>query len=110
MRKQNFGMILSLVPNRKAARSLANGLLKEKMAACVSIIPGLESHYVWKGKKEQTKELLLLIKTRASLYKKVETFILKNHPYECPPVILVSSKSGVFTKYLNWVIEETSNA
>ncbi len=50
-------------PTRTEARKIAKAILKDKLAACVNIIGGLESHYWWKGKLERTGEFLLLIKT-----------------------------------------------
>ena len=97
--------VLSTAPNIKKARQLAGLLVSKRLAACVQIVPGLESHYRWKGKTEASKEILLIIKTRASLYKPLEKAILKNHPYEVPEIICLSIAQGSKT-YLDWISEE----
>jgi periplasmic divalent cation tolerance protein len=91
----------------KEARRLAGLLLSKKVAACIQLIPGLESHYRWKEKKEAAKEVLLIIKTRAPLYKKVEALILKHHPYEVPEIICLPITKGNLA-YLKWIDGETS--
>lgn len=55
------------VPNKEVAQTIAGILLRDKLAACVNIIPGVESMYFWEGKVEVDSELLLMIKTRSSL-------------------------------------------
>lgn len=98
--------VLSTVSNIKKARQLAGLLISKRLAACVQILPGLESHYRWRGKKETSKEVLLIIKTRASLYKKLEAAILKNHPYDVPEIVCLPITKGS-KRYLNWIVKET---
>lgn len=86
----------------KKARELAGLLVSKKLAACVSIVPGLESHYVWKGKRERSKEVLLLIKTKTLAYKALEKTLLKHHPYEVPEIIALPITKGSKT-YLDWL-------
>lgn len=99
--------VLSAAPNIKKARQLAGLLVSRKLAACVQILPGLESHYRWKGKKETAKEILLIIKTKTSAYKKLETAILENHPYEVPEIVCLPIAKGS-KPYLDWIAEEVS--
>ena len=101
--------VLSTVPGIKKARTLAGLLVSRRLAACVQIIPGLESHYRWRGKKETTREVLLLIKTQFSNYKKLEKTLLENHPYEVPEVICLPITKGS-RSYLDWISEETKKA
>jgi len=98
--------VLSTAPDIKKARQLAGLLVSKRLAACVQILPGLESHYRWRGKKETSKEVLLLIKTRALLYKKLETAILKNHSYEVPEIVCLPITKGS-KSYLDWIAAET---
>ena len=81
---------------------LAGLLISKRLAACVQLLPRLESHYRWKGKKETSSEILLLIKTKLSLYKKVETIILKHHPYEVPEILCLPVVRGS-KSYLAWL-------
>ena len=98
--------VLSTAPDMKKARQLAGLLVSKRLAACVQLLPGLESHYRWKGKKETSKEVLLLIKTRASLYKKLEAAILKHHPDEVPEIVCLPISKGS-KRYLDWIAKET---
>ena len=86
---------------------MAGLLVSKRLAACVQLVSKLESHYRWKGKKEISREILLIIKTRSSLYKKVEAAILKNHSYEVPEIICLPISKGSKT-YLNWLAKETA--
>lgn len=99
--------VLSTVPNIKKARSLAGLLVSKRLAACVQILPGLESHYRWRGKKETSKEVLLLIKTKTSIYKKLEKTLLKNHPYEVPEIVCLPIAKGS-KSYLDWISGEVT--
>ena len=101
-----FVCILTTAPNLRIAQKLSAGLLKNKLAACVSLIPLIESRYVWKGKLEKSREIQLLIKTRAPLFKKIETFFKKNHPYKVPELIQLSIARGS-SAYLNWIQSST---
>ena len=98
--------VLSTVPNIKKARTLAGLLISKRLAACVQILPSLESHYRWRGKKEISKEILLLIKTKAPLYKKLEKTLLENHPYEVPEIVCLPIAKGS-KSYLDWISKET---
>lgn len=97
--------VLSAVPNIKKARQLAGLLVSKRLAACVQILPGLESHYRWRGKRETSKEVLLLIKTKTSVYKKMEKTLLRNHPYEVPEIIGLPITQGS-KRYLEWIDAE----
>lgn len=83
---------------------MAGLLVSRRLAACVQILPGLESHYRWKGKKETSKEVLLLIKTKISVYAKLEKTLLQNHPYEVPEIVCLPMTRGSKT-YLDWIDE-----
>ncbi|MCM8776205.1 MAG: divalent-cation tolerance protein CutA [Candidatus Omnitrophica bacterium] len=100
-------VVLTTVPSPKVARHLASVLLKKRIASCVNISSGWESHYWWKGKRERAREIMLVIKTRAPLYTDLEKTIRKNHPYTIPEIIAISIQKGS-KDYLDWVIRETA--
>jgi len=102
--KSNTSVVLALVtaPDRKAARLLATLILQARAAACVNLVPGIESHYWWQGKLDQAREVLLLIKTTRALAPEVERIVHTHHPYETPE-FLVQSVTGGSAGYLTWV-------
>ena len=91
---------------RKRADALAKGLVAARLAACVNVIPNVISHYRWEGKLHKDAEALLVIKTRASLLKKVETYVKKNHPYTVPEVLALPVAGGS-KDYLAWLAGAT---
>jgi periplasmic divalent cation tolerance protein len=95
-------LVFCTVPDPVTARNIADDLLTQKLAACVSLLPGLESHYIWLGKKEISQEILLMIKTQGSLYSDLEVRLRGLHPYECPEIIAIPIEHG-FADYLSWI-------
>jgi periplasmic divalent cation tolerance protein len=93
---------LCTVPDEKTAGQIADALVSEKLAACVNIIPSIMSVYRWNDAIEHTQEILLLIKTRASVWPLLETRILELHPYELPEIIAVPIHSGQ-ADYIQWI-------
>ena len=93
---------LCTVPDETTAGQIANALVSEKLAACVNIVPSVVSVYRWKDAVEHGQELLLLIKTSASVWPLLETRILELHPYELPEIIAVPIHSGQ-TDYIQWI-------
>lgn len=93
-------LILSTFSNNEEARKIGNGLLKEKLIACYNLVP-VESAFLWKGKIEESKEILMIIKTNKK-FEEVEKFILKNHSYETPEIVEVKTEN-VTKKYLDWI-------
>ncbi|KAG8494006.1 hypothetical protein CXB51_011388 [Gossypium anomalum] len=94
------------VPNRDAGRKLADSIVKEKLAACVNIVPGVESVYEWEGKVNRDPEELLIIKTRQSLLPALTEHIKANHEYDVPEVIALPIGGGS-AEYLEWLKNST---
>lgn len=99
-------LCLSSAPPRAAAR-LARLLLAHRLAACVSVVPGVRSTYRWKGRVEQGKEVLLVVKTTAALVPRCVALLASEHPYEVPE-ILVAAPDRVSAAYAAWVHAETA--
>lgn len=99
-------VIISNVPNIETAQALAQELVGKKLAACVNILPGVQSVYRWQGKVEQAQEISLFIKTRRACYAAVETAIGALHPYELPEIIALPIIGGL-PKYLEWLVQQT---
>jgi len=100
-----YGMALTTFPDAAAAQTILDGLLEKRLAACVQTMP-IQSAYRWKGKVKNEPEILMLIKTKVSLYPEVEAFIRANHSYEVPEIILLPIADGL-DGYLRWIEEET---
>jgi len=86
------------VPDRGAARAVAEALLgagETRLAACVNIIPGVESMYWWDGAVQTDSELLLMIKTRRELLPALTREVVRVHPYETPEVSLGGGGGGI---------------
>ncbi len=100
-------LVLTTLPNRDAALSLAHAIVERRLAACVNVLAGCTSVYRWKGAVEEASEVPVLIKTRAARYAELEAAILALHPYELPEIIAVPAVLGL-AGYLEWVAEETA--
>jgi len=99
-----FIQVVVTTETPEQARVIAKSLVGEKLAACVQIIDSVESTYRWKGKVESARECLCLIKTRESLFGKVEAAIKALHSYETPEIIAVPVIDGS-KEYLRWLDE-----
>ena len=95
-------IIFVTVPNRRAANRLARALVKERLAACVSLVPKVESYYRWKGKMERSSELLLLIKTTSRRYPTLQKRIRTLHSYTVPEILALPVVRGN-PEYLAWL-------
>ncbi len=100
-----YCIILTTCPNNEEAKTLSLKILEGKLAACVQLF-AITSYYHWKGKTHQEPEIRLLIKTKESLYKKLEEFILQNHSYEVPEIVQIPITKGS-EEYLAWMDENT---
>ncbi|MGD2056483.1 MAG: divalent-cation tolerance protein CutA [Gammaproteobacteria bacterium] len=95
-------LVLCSVPDRDTATHLARTLVTERLAACVTIVPGVSSVYRWEGAVEESDELLLLIKTCGTVFDPLKSCICARHPYELPEIIAVPLEDGL-REYLDWI-------
>ena len=104
--EQSLRLVLTTCESKDQARSIAQQLISERHAACVSILPGIESVYEWRGKVENSKEFLLFIKTSAQHVNQLFEKLSEIHPYDTPEIISLKP-TKVAVKYLNWVYSVT---
>jgi len=99
-----FLVVLTTCADMEQARRIAEVLVSEHLAACVNLLPAVESIYRWEGKIEQANEVLLLIKSTQERFGEVRERILQLHSYETPEIICVPIKDGL-EKYLTWMLD-----
>ncbi|HET7203077.1 MAG TPA: divalent-cation tolerance protein CutA [Steroidobacteraceae bacterium] len=95
-------MVLSTCPDGSVAGGLARMLLEAGHAACVNIVPGVRSMYLWKGAVQADDEVLMIIKTTALRFPALREALVAAHPYELPEVVAVGVEDG-HRPYLDWV-------
>lgn len=86
------------------ARRIARDLVASRLAACVNILPLVESIYRWQGEVETAQEALLVIKTVRERFPDVQQRILHLHSYDTPEIIALPVSTGL-DKYLAWIQE-----
>jgi periplasmic divalent cation tolerance protein len=86
------------------ARQIAEKLVTERLAACVNIIPQIESIYHWEGKICRDQELLLIAKTEQACYERLEATVRALHNYTTPEIIALPVACGALP-YLKWLAE-----
>lgn len=98
-------VILSTCESREEAARIARQLVDKRVAACVSILPGVESVYWWQGKIEQAAEVLLVIKSSRGMFDRVKEELLRMHSYQTPEAIAIPIVAGS-EAYLDWMARE----
>jgi len=99
-------VILTTTGTEEQALSIARVLVSERLAACVNIVGPIRSVYRWRDAIEDDREYLLLIKTRATLYVKVERRVRELHTYDVPEVLAVTADRGS-PPYIQWLLAST---
>ncbi len=100
-------IIYSTTDTIETAKTIARSLIKEKLVACVHIIPKIESIYRWQGKIEEANECVLLAKTSERNVQKTIQRIRSLHPYEVPEIIVLPPVGGL-KEYLHYIEAETA--
>jgi len=94
-------------PSVEVARQIANLLLEKKLAACVNILPAINSLYTWKGEIQDDTEVLMFAKSRSELFEdRFVPAVQAVHPYDVPEIIALPVVMGL-DSYLDWIVEET---
>lgn len=101
-------LLLCTCPDDASAEAIAGALVSRRLAACVNIVTGLRSVYVWDDEVQNDAERLLLIKSRADRYGELERTIVDMHPYELPEIIAVPIQMGL-APYLTWIDDTLEN-
>ncbi|MGE5325000.1 MAG: divalent-cation tolerance protein CutA [Actinomycetota bacterium] len=99
-------IVLTTAGSSQEAEKIATTLIERRLAACVNIIPQIQSVYRWQGNVERATEWLLIIKSRAAAFESVRDTIKEIHSYELPECIMVEIESGS-KPYLDWIMHNT---
>lgn len=99
-------LVITNCPDEETANRIALAVVEAKLAACVNILPRVQSIYRWQGVVESAAEVPLLIKTTAAAYPALEAAIRESHPYDVPEIIALPITAGL-PAYLNWLAAET---
>ena len=103
----NARIVLTTTGSQEEARRIAHALVERRLAACVNIVPQIESIYRWEGKVETSTECLLLIKTQADLFERVRDAVKELHSYDLPECVMLELAAGS-KEYLDWITENTN--
>lgn len=99
-------VVLITIPSKEEAENLGSYLVESKLAACANIISGISSIFFWEGKCCHEQEVLMIIKTKKSVFKPLCEAVLKRHPYKVPEIIALPIVEGL-PDYLQWIETNT---
>ncbi|WP_028453399.1 divalent-cation tolerance protein CutA [Chitinilyticum aquatile] len=95
-------LVICNCPDESVAKQLAERVITEQLAACVNLLPPVQSIYRWQGRIEYATEIPLLIKTCANRYGALEASLRDGHPYDVPEIVALPLAAGL-PAYLDWV-------
>jgi len=101
-------VVLVTAPDMEQARRIATQLVSGRLAACVNLVPTIESIYTWNDQTEVSAETLLIIKTTEARYDELEARIKALHQYAIPEIVAFRIERGL-APYLNWLRDSTSS-
>ena len=106
MNEERAVFVYTTYPSLVEAERAGRALLEQRLAACVNILPGMISHYWWQGAIERGEEVVMIIKTRASLAEGVRAAVKAMHSYTTPAILVLPVEGGE-PAYLAWLMQET---
>jgi len=104
--REKLVFIYTTYPSLIEAENAGRGLVERRLAACVNILPRMVSHYWWEGVIERSEEVVMIVKTRASLVEGVRKAIKEAHAYTTPAIVVLPIEGGD-PAYLGWLLAET---
>lgn len=102
MMKERYVVVFITAESESEGKKLANGLVRERLVACVNLVPRIESYYWWKGQVETSSEVLLISKTQNKKVRSLVRWIKAHHSYSVPEVISLPILTGN-PEYLKWI-------
>jgi periplasmic divalent cation tolerance protein len=102
-------VVLCTFPDRDTAQLIGRMLVEEGLAACVNVLPGVQSIYRWQGKVEVSEEVLTVVKTTERTYGRLESRLKDLHPYDVPEIIALPVERAE-AAYAKWMDEMTAGS
>jgi periplasmic divalent cation tolerance protein len=102
-------LVYTTYPSIVEAERAGRAIVERRLAACVNILPGMVSHYWWQGAIERGEEVVMIVKTRASLAAAVGKAVKEAHSYTTPAILVLPVES-VDAAYHAWIVAETEQA
>ena len=102
-------LVYTTYPSIVEAETAGRALVERRLCACVNILPGMISHYRWQGAVERAEEVVMIVKTRASLFEQVRAAVKQMHSYATPAILVIPVES-IDNAYLDWLLAETEPA
>ncbi len=96
-------IVLCTFPDLATARQIGTVLVEKQLAACVNLIPGVESIYRWQGQLESAEEVLAVFKTGTAVFAEFERELAALHPYDVPEIVALEP-ADVAETYARWVL------
>lgn len=101
-------IVFITAPNEEEAAGIGHTIIEERLAACVNIIRPVRSIYRWQGRVEDEQEILMIVKTRKSLFERLQKRVKELHSYAVSEIIGLPVSEGS-KQYLDWLGQETDN-
>lgn len=102
----NLLLVVSTFPDKETARQIGTTMVEAQLAACVNLLPSIESIYRWKGAIESDTETLAIFKTTTDRYPDFEAMLTRLHPYDVPEVVAIEPAQAS-AAYTAWAVNET---
>lgn len=102
-------LVLSTCPSPEVAKAIAERLLADRLAACITMLPASRSWYRWQGAVESAEEWPVLIKTTEARYPELEAVLADIHPYDVPEILAFDAVRGL-DAYIGWIGTETARS
>lgn len=98
-------VVYTTFPDEETGLRIGESLVRDRLAACVNVIPGMRSVYAWQGAVERGAEAVGLVKTREGLTERVTAALRERHPYDTPVVLLLPAQADAATRA--WILDGT---
>ena len=107
MEKDTPILVYATFPSSDDAELIGGRLVDDGLAACVNILPGMVSIYVWQGQRQRDSECAMIIKSRAALADRIVETVHSLHPYDNPALVVLDVSAGS-PPFLDWIMKQTA--